>query len=243
MREKSRSVHVQLTSARCRSRVDQVKEIASSFRFSLPDPHDFSPSTADICWIPEVRKAVVDGTDEEFHDCIVDIRSKISELSAGWFEERINFFMRLLPQDPPTQGHLSLATTLIDCTRCRKVGMHIEEALSHHCCFHYNDGFKAQFSNVTCAHVYYSTVGSPWNSGLAEYRYSTELASLTRDLLLECGENPNTITVREMNRRNHRFVRFDSSRITVLNWVEAVSSGAWSPDDVTSHLPRAVSSN
>ena len=209
------------------SRVSQVMEIASSFRFSLPHPHDFYPSAADICWVPEVLKALVDGTDVEFQDCIADIRSRISELSAAWLEERRKVFLQLLPQGSPTVEHLLLATTLFDCVSCHKFGMRTEAALSHHCRFPYDHKFGANLSTAGSAQFYRHDVGSPWNSGLAEYKYSAALAAITREILLECGENPDTITTQEMNGKCHRFARFDTDgTIHVLNWAEAVSSGA-----------------
>jgi hypothetical protein len=242
MREKSKIIHSQLVTERCKSRVNQVWRIADSFRFSRPHPHDFYPSTADICWVPEVRKAIVDGTDEEFQECIADIRSRISDWSAKWFEERRNVFLQLLPQDPPSPKHFSLVTTLFDCAKCCSYRMRIEGALSHHCsAFCYGDGFDAQFPNSESAMVYRHFVGSPWNSGFAEYRYSAEYAALAREIVLECGENPDTVTIQEMNKKQHRFARFDSDKaVTVLDWIEAVSSRTLSPDYFTPHLYPAV---
>ncbi|KAF9645813.1 hypothetical protein BDM02DRAFT_399008 [Thelephora ganbajun] len=223
MRDESKRIHARLTAARCRSRTDEVRKIVDSLHLSLPHPHDFYPSAADICWIPEVRKTIVDGTDKEFQDCEADIRSRIPELSAAWLEERRKVFLQLLPQDSPSLEHLSLATTLFDCMKCRKFGMRIEEALSHCCRYYYGDKFIAQFSNVASASVYHD-VGAPWDSGLAEYQYSTTLSALVREVVFECGENPDTITTKEMNRKHHRFARFGTDgTIAVLNWFQAVS--------------------
>lgn len=244
MKEKSERIHAKLAADRCRSRLNQVEEIVSSFRFSLPHPHDFCPSAADVCWVPEVRKAVVDGTEGEFQDCMADIRSRLPELSAAWLEERRQFFLRLLPQDSPTLKHLSLAITLFDCMKCHEFGMHIGEALSHHCRRHYSNGFKAQFSNAPSASVYFYDTAAPWDLGLAEYRHSEAFAALAREIVLECGENPDIITTREMNRKHHRFARFDTDgTVSVLNWVEAVSFEASSPVGPMPHLRHAASSS
>lgn len=238
MKKKSKSIRDELITNRCKSRVDQVKEIATSFRFSLPHPHDFYPSAADICWTPEVRKALIDGTDEEFQDCLADIRSRMPELSAAWLEERRNVFLRLLPQSPPALKHLSLATTLFDCINCREFGIRIEEAVLHKCRGCGYKKIKEKFSSAASEQVYRWNVGNPWNSGSTGYKYSATLAALTREVILDCGENPDTITTQEMNRKHHRFARFNPARfdigetVSVLNWVEAVSSRTWSPGDL-----------
>lgn len=243
MKEKSEGIHGQIVADRCQSRIKQVQEIATSFHFSLPHPHDFHPSAADICWIPEVRKTILDGTDAEFQDCIDDIQSRISELSATWLEERRNTFLRLLPQDPPTPMHLSLATTIFDCERCHKSPMHIEEALYHYCYSSEGDILRGtKFLDYRIQPNYNHDIGSPWNPRVAKYSYSATLAALIREIVLECGENPDTITTQEMNRKHHRFVRFDNyqSTIIVRNWVQAVSSGAWPPDNAMTHPCHAA---
>jgi len=244
MRDESERINAQLNAARWQDRIAKINKIVDSFRFSLPHPHDFSPSAADICCIPEVRKAIVDGTDEEFQDCKADIQPRIPELSTTWLEERRKVFLQLLPQNPPRPEHLSLATTLFDCMKCYEFGMRIEESLSHRCRCRHDDEYRAKFPSINSANVFYSEVGAPWNSGLAEYRYSAQLSAFVREVVLECGENPDTITTKEMNRKHHRFVRFGrDGAITVLSWFETVSSSARSLEDTTSDLYAAVSSS
>jgi len=244
MRDKSEGIKAQLDAGRCESRIRRVGVIVDSFLLSLPHPHDFSPSRDDICWIPEVRKIIVDGTDEEFRECETDLRSRIPELSVAWLEERRKFFLKLLPQDSPTLEHLSLATTLFDCTKCPKVGLHIEDALSHSCySYNYGGEHRASFRNAASASAFYMRTGTPWDSGLAKYEYSAKLSALVREVVVQCGEDPDTITTQEMNRRHHRFARFGcrDGTIAVLNWLEAVSSGTRSLDDPMSYLCHAVS--
>jgi hypothetical protein len=231
---------------RCEYRVGKVKEIIDTFRFSLSHPHDFRPSVGDICWIPEVRKAIEDGTDEEFQDCENDIRSKISELTATWLEERRAIFLRLLPQESPTLEHLSLATTFFACTNpsCYMPDMRIEEALSHRCYRLSDRELGVQFSSAASKSFFLHHVCPPWNPEFSTYRYSLETADVFRGIILECGENPETITTREMTKKHHRFARFErGGSVTVMNWLEAVGPKAGPLDDSTAHLRHVVSSN
>jgi hypothetical protein len=226
MKKESERIHRENRNAECRFRINRIKEIVSSFRSSLPHPHDFSPSTADACWIPEVQKAIFSGTSEQFRDREEELRSEISELSATWLEERREIFLEHLPQRSPSVEYLSLATTLFDCTFCRKFGMRIEQALSHECRYTHGDTkYFKMFSSISDANIFYYDVGAPWNSGLAVYKYSEELSALVREIVLECGEDPDTITTKEMSGKHHRFVRLGTNgSITVLNWLQAVSS-------------------
>ena len=244
MRNESERIRAKFDAGRCHSRLDRIGVLVDSFRLSLPHPHDFSPSRADVCWMPEVRKIIVDGTNEEFQECEADLRSRIPELSIAWLEERRKVFMKLLPQDSPSLEHLSLATTLFDCAKCHKFGLHIEDALSHSChTYDYGREHRASFTNAASASTFYSWARIPWDSGLAKYEYSAERSALVREIVAQCGEDPDTITTQEMNRKHHRFARFGcrDGMIAVLNWLEAVSSGTRSLDDPMSYLCHAVS--
>lgn len=227
MRNESDRIQARFDAQRCESRIAGVRKIVDSFRFSLPHPHDFSPLTPDICWIPEVRKTIIDGTDRDFQGLEDNLPSRIPELSAAWLEERQKFFLQLLPQDPRSLEHLFLATTFFDCVKCHEPEMRTEEALSH-CCRNYGYGseHRAGFSSTASARSFYNQAGVPWDSGFSEYEYSAELSAVVREVVIECGENPDTTTIQEMNQQHHRFARFDKDgAINVLNWSEAVSSG------------------
>lgn len=243
MKGESARVHARITADTCRTRVGQVKAIVELFRFSLPHPHDFYPSTADICWIPEVQKVIIDGTDQEFQHCKVDIQARISGWSTTWLEERRKVFMQLLPQDSPTVEDLSLATTMFDCERCPMHNMHIEEALLHYCYYFYDGGPGERLPNDIISRVYRSDVGSPWDSEFSKYKYSAKFATLVRKAVLECGENPETITTREMSRKHHRFAYFrPGGTINLFSWHQMVSSGAHPPDYLVPHF-HTVSSD
>jgi len=240
MRHESTQLRNQLDAERCKGRIAAVKTIVDSFRFSLPHPHDFSPSTADVCWIPEVRKIIIDGTDQEFRDCKSDLRSRIPGLSAAWLEERRKFFLQHLPQDSPNLEHFSLATTLFDCMRCRKYGLRIEEAVSHGCySYRHAKENEADFASAASASTFYIHAGSPWDSRYSKYQYSVERSTFVREVVVECGQDPDTVTIQEMKRKHHRFARFDlGGKISVLDWLEAVSFGARLLDGPVPHLGR-----
>ena len=248
MRDESRRINDRLDAERCESRAARVEVIVNSFRLSLPHPHDFYPSSADVCWIPEVRKAIVDGTDEEFQECEANLRSRIPELSAAWLDERSKFFLQLLPQDPPSPKHLHLATTLFDCAKCCKFGLHIEDALSHRCynyghSYDYGREVKAGFANGASASAFYRRTDIPWDSGFSKYEFSAKLSAIVREIIVQCGEDPDRITTQEMNRKHHRFARFGcrDGMIAVVNWLEVVSSVTRLLDDPMPHVCHPVS--
>ena len=216
---------------RTRSRIDKIRRIIDSFYGSLPHHHDFRPSVADICWIPEMQKTIISGTDEEFEACEADTRARLPELSATWLEERRNFFVALLPQDSPTVEHLSLTTTIFDCKKCWDKGMRIEKALSHTCeCWGWEHLDERHFKKIPSKHiakVFYDEARSPWDSGYSEYKYSEKRSHLVREIVLECGEDPDTITTKEMNKRHLRLACFQpNGMIKVLSWYEVLNSRA-----------------
>ena len=225
MESELQRIHAKRNDARWRGRKATVERIVDSFRFSLPHLHDFAPSTPDICWIQEVRNTIVNGTDKEFQDREAEIRSRIPELSATWLEERRRFFLQLLPQNSPSPEHLFLAITLFDCMRCHSLGMRIEEATSPVCRLRYGDERKAELPIINSTN-FFDNVGAPWDLGFAKYGYSTQLSAFVSEIVLECGENPDTVTTKEMNQKRYRYVCFDAGQINVLNWLQAVSPRA-----------------
>ena len=176
--------------------------------------------------------AISNGTDEEFEACEADIRSRIPELSATLLEERRQLFLALLPQDSPNVEHLSLATTMFDCMRCKKSGMRIEKALSHGCRRNRSKELKSMRPSARVIFEYEPT-NSAWGPG-AEFKYSKHLSNLVREVVLKCGEDPDSITTKEMNKKHHRFACFHSTRgvtrVTVLSWFEAVSFRVCGPE-------------
>ena len=183
---------------------------------------------ADVCWIPEVQKTIISGTDEEFEACEADTQARLPELAATWLEERRNFFLTLLPRDSPTIEHLSLATTIFHCTICGDcAGMHIEKAPSHTCRRWDWDLRKSHFEKTCSAEVFHDEARSPWDLERSKYRYSERLSNIISEIVLECGEDPDTITTKEMIKKHLRFAYFRTNGLVeVLSWYEVVSIGA-----------------
>jgi len=118
--------------------------------------------------------------------------------------------------------------------------MRIEDALSHYCRNSlYKRKHETNFSSVASTSAFY---GIPWDSEFAEYEFSAKLSALVREVVIECSENPDAITSQEMNEKRHRLACFGAGgEITVLNWVQAVSSRARPLDGPTLHLLHLVS--
>ena len=222
MRKKSETV-------RSESRIDKIQKIVDSFYNSLPHPHDFHPSVADVCWIPEVQRTIISGTGEEFDACEADTRARLPGLSATWLQERRNFFLTLLPRGSSTVEHLSLATTIFDCMKCKIYGMCIEKALLHACRIWGQDYLsERRFKEIPGQHiarVFCDKAHSSWDSGYSEYRYSEGPSRHVREIVLECGEDPDTITTKEMNDKHLRFACFQTNgTIRVRSWYEVLRS-------------------
>jgi hypothetical protein len=98
--------------------------------------------------------------------------------------------------------------------------MRLRAVLSHSCRYYHVS--KVEFPNK---HTFYSRAGSPWDPEASEFEYSADLSAVVRAIVLECGENPDTITVQEMNGKHHRFGHFGRDTVSVLNWLQVVSFG------------------
>ena len=200
---------------RCWSRIGTIRRSVDSFYESLPHPRDFHPSVADVCWILEVLKIIISGTDEEFEACEADTGTRLSELAATWVEERRNLFLTLLSRDSPILEHLSLATTSL-IARNAVITVNVSKKLFH---------IHAGAGTGTFAKVFNDEARLPWDPGRSEYKYSEWLSNIVREIVLECGEDPDTIPTKEVIRKHLRFGT--NGLIEVLSWYQVVGFGAY----------------
>ena len=106
--------------------------------------------------------------------------------------------------------------------------MRIDKALSHTCRWFWSPPWETRFKKLPGKHiakVFHDEAHPPWDSGFSEYKYSERLSNLVRETVLECGEDPDTITTKEMNKKHLRFACFGKEGvITVLSWYGVLRS-------------------
>ena len=205
---------------RCFSRVKKMRTIVQGFQQTL-GPHDFCPRTEDVCQIPDIRKVIIDGTDEEFDLCAKGVISALPELTPRILEERTTKISALLPWNEPSGNTLSLATAWFDCgSKCSPYPMHGTAVLRHHCQLPWNPSYREPIGGVTFDII----LGQDWCAGASKFTFSKVASTIAQDLILECGEDPGSITLAEINLKLHRFVSRREDQLVVLNWQETVSS-------------------
>lgn len=224
--------------ARCISRVNRIGTIVGNYQRTL-DPHDFCPSMSDVSRIPNIRKAIIDGTDEEFNMCVEEVTAELPALSSKFLEERNATLSDLLPFKRRPAVVLSLAAVWFSCGPCHMTVMHGTEALMHQC-----QGLRswppvepigeATFENWVPRYG--------WRAGASGFRFSTIASTIARGLILDCGEDPENITLAEINSKFHRFVFSGKDGLPVHSWRETVSTGTagmqWH-ELITSHLVQS----
>jgi len=206
--------------ARCTSRVKEMRAIISKYRRTL-HPHDFCPSMEDVGQIPDIRKATIEGTDEEFDACVKDISSELPKLTSRILEERTARVSAQLPFNERPDNALSLAkvwfsygpgpfhSCLVDGT----------EALSHRNSFPrgYPPGRSIGEETFNL-----QTLGQRWWTKDSTLSFSEAASAVARRLILDCSEDPESITLAEMNSKFHRFVFYESDKLVAHNWRETV---------------------
>ena len=91
------------------SRVEEMRVIIREYQRTLFHPHDFYLSMEDVGQIPDIRKAIVNGTDEQFKICVEDVISGLPGLTSNFLEDRTTKVLALLPLDRRPDNVLSLA--------------------------------------------------------------------------------------------------------------------------------------
>jgi len=204
---------------RCISRVNRMEMIVDKYQRTL-EPHDFCPSMADVSRIPVVRKAIIDGTDEEFNACAEEVTARLPGLSPKFLEERNAKLSALLPFRGRRTDALSLAIVWFTCKLCRGSLIHGTDALVHQCL-----GLQSGISTKPTSEAIFEfrVPSHGWRAGASGFRFSAVASNIARGLILDCGEDPETITLAEMNSKFHRFVLSEKDRLVVHSWRETVS--------------------
>ena len=207
--------------ARCISRIHRIETIVGKYQRTL-DPHDFCPSMGDVSRIPAIRKAIINGTDKEFNACAEELITGLPWLASKFLEERNATLSALLPfkfKRRPVDV-LSLAAFWFTCGLCHVSLMHGTDALVHQC-----PGLlsrppvepigEATFENWVPSHG--------WRAGASGFEFSTAASTMARGLILECGEDPENITLADINSKFHRFACSEKDGLVVYSWRETVS--------------------
>ena len=221
MRTCQKEIEDRTLRARCTSRVNEVAAIVQKYRRTL-GPHDFCPWSQDICNIPDIRKVIIDGTDEEFNTCTEEVTSKLPKLTSQILEGRTAKLSVLLPFGDRPDNVLLLATAWFKCSLCHLYpAIHGIDVLRHHCPLTWSppsgkSAGEAAFSSYA--------LGRGWCAENSKFTFAKAESNVARELILDCGEDPESITLAEINSKFHRFVFNENDELVAHNWEETVSS-------------------
>ena len=165
------------------------------------EPGDFHPLKEDICWLPDVRITITEGSAEEFEALKAGLPDRLPFLTMEFKEARSAALVSLLPYDNSSMEKLSLATTWFRCEHSWCPALPYSGALVHSC-------FRQHHSGSPESDRYYmKLVGRPWalSEGTSFHKKKAELA---RELILAVGGDPETMTHQEMVDQGHYATRF-----------------------------------
>ena len=218
MKACKKEIELRLLMTRWNSRVAKVGAIVKDYQRTF-HPHDFYLSLDDVRRIPDIHEAIVDGTDEEFTACAEGLAPRLPGLTSKLLKERTAYLSVLIPFDERPENVLSLATVWFNCTSCwldRRSLLHGTEALVHECRRPRGSTCRGPASEATLD----TTVRGGWCS---TFTFSKPASDTVRGLVLDCREDPENITLAEMNSKLYRFAAHESDQVA-YSWIEAVSS-------------------
>jgi len=200
---------------RCRSRVGEMRAIIRKYQRTL-HPHDFCLSMEDVGQILDIREAIVNGTNEEFRICIEDVTSGLPKLTSKILEERTTKFSALLPFDGKPDNVLSLATAWFMCFPRLMDGT---EALGHRDPVPQS---QTPWSPIGEEIFNIHALGQDEEATESKLSFSETASIIARELILDCGEDPESITLAEMDSKFHRFAIYENGELVACNWRETV---------------------
>ena len=224
---------------RCISRVNKMRVVVGKYQRTL-DPHDFCPAIEDVCRTPDIRKVIIDGTDEEFNVCAEEATSRLPDLGSQILEERAAKLSALLPFNGEPANVLSLATAWFTCGLCNPTLMHSPDVLGHQRPIPLRQSPEGSIG-IGEATFNYHVPARCWYTETSKFGFSEVVSTIARGLILDCGEDPESITLAEINSRFHRFVFYEDRELVAHNWGGTVSSTAvQAPIFWVNHAPRSV---
>lgn len=167
---------------------------------------DFFLCKEDICWIPDIKTTITEGSAEEFEGLKSGLPDRLPTLAVELKRARLAALLALLPYGNSSVEKLSLATTWFKCGRDGCLPLEPKSCLVHDC-------FKQSYSDVSESDRHFmGLVGQPWAlcPGTSFYEAKAEFA---RELILAVGGNPETMTHEAMSRQ-YRFVRYTHTSVT-----------------------------
>ena len=223
MRECKQEIEDEALKDRCDSRVTKMNAIVTKYERTL-DPHDFCASMEDVCRLPDIRKVIIDGTDEEFNACAEELTSRLPELTSHLLEERTTKMTALFPSSERPGNIFLFATGWFKCGMCYMHPMHAADALRHYCRIPWCYRPEKPVGETTLDNFAWRR---SWCGETHMLQFSEVASTLARKLILECGEDPDSITLAEMDARLHRFGFYKNTELAACNWREMVSSAGF----------------
>jgi len=212
---------------RCRSSVGEMRAIIRKYRRGTLHPHNFYLSMEDVGRIPDIRKAIVNGTDEEFNICVKDVICRLPELTSNILEERTAKVLALLPLDQRPDNVLSLAAVWFIFGPADSRSPHLmdgTEALSHRDPVPLSRTPETPIGEETFDRYALGQYRFPQESMLS---FSEAASTIARGLILDCSEDPESITSAEMDSKFHRFGIYKNDKLVARNWRETVRVCGW----------------
>ena len=243
MRTCKKEIEDRTLRGRCISRVNEMRTIVEKYQRTLRlHPHNFCLRMEEVCRIPDIRKVIIGGTDEEFSACVEEVTSGLPKLTSQILEERTAKISALLPANDRRGDALSLATAWFNCGFCHPNRIHGSDTLMHQCTFPICGFPSGQSISETTFDSFVPERG--WRDE-TRFTFSEVASNIVRGLILDCGEDPESITLAGMNSKLHRFAFYKNDELVVHNWEGTVSSADFV--DVhrcgTNYAPRPVQFN
>ena len=161
---------------------------------------------------------LIDGTDEEFVACAEEVTTGLPKLTSQFLEERTAKLSDLLPFNECPANVLSLATVWFVCGSCHYL-MDSPDTLMHQCLTLGDWPFEEPIGECTFER---RVLSQGW---CAMFRFSWFASTIARGLILDCGEDPETITLAEVNSKFHRFVLSKDDASAAHSWMGTASIG------------------
>ena len=196
--------------ARIISRETKIRTTIQKYRRTL-DPRGLCPQTEDVCHIPAIRELIINGTNQEFNAWADKFSSGLPKFTSA----------ALLPFKGRSGDILSLATVWFGCKLCYQYSTHGIDALRYRHCLGLVNNPLGKPVDVATTDLH--LLGWGCCSTYPGFAFSEFASTIAQGLILDCGEDPESITLAELNSKDHQFVFYENGELAAHNWEETVS--------------------
>lgn len=215
-------------------------------------PNDVVATTADICFVPEIREIVTNASDEVYEKFKSTLPAQLPDLSKNCIDQRNAYLAELIVAARQTEAAVTASEAAVSDSAAEPMGdampsgspkssdpmcllklatswfqcpMGYCGSLDYEQAHTHRCLFFMRGNDDTVTNAYIKQMGvQPWNLERTRIQFNVTAAAVAAELVQAYGKDPLVTTAEEMDLMNPRFAILQKDSVAVVTWRRIASS-------------------